>query len=341
MAGTMKAWEMSGATGLDNIHLVEKPIPTPGPGQVVLRMRAATLNYRDLLIVQGGYGSRQKLPLVPLSDGAGEVAATGPGVTRLKTGDRAIPSFFQGWIAGPPSEKKFGTSLGGALDGVLSEYQSFREEGLVATPAHLSDVEAAAYPCAGLTAWSAVIDQGKIKPGDSVLVQGTGGVALFALQFAKMAGAEVIVTSSSDDKLARARALGADHLINYKATPEWGKAARKIMGGEGVDHVVELGGAETLSESIRAVRTGGTISMIGVLSGARKELALPLVVMANLRLQGVTVGSRETLADMLRSVAHFRSKPAVDRVFPMAEFKDAVAYMKKGQHFGKVGISFP
>jgi len=339
MASSMKVWEMAGATGLDNVQLVEKPVPTPAPGQVLVKMKAATLNYRDLLIVQGGYGSRQKLPLVPVSDGAGEVAAIGAGVTRFKAGDRVIPSFFQGWIAGPPSEKKFRTSLGGALDGVLAEYQTFREEGLVATPAHLSDVEAAAYPCAGLTAWSAVIEQGKIKPGDKVLVQGTGGVALFALQFAKMAGAEVTLTSSSDDKLAKGRMLGADHLINYKATPEWGKSARKIAGDEGVDHVVELGGAETLSESIRAVRAGGTISMIGVLSGARKELALPLVVMANLRLQGVTVGSRESLEDMLRAVGHFKSKPAIDRVFPLADFKAAIEYMRSGRHFGKVGIA--
>ncbi|HYM30356.1 MAG TPA: NAD(P)-dependent alcohol dehydrogenase [Candidatus Cybelea sp.] len=338
MPQTMQVMELSGGFGLANLKPATRDVPAPGAGQVLVRMRAASLNYRDTLVVQGGYGSRQRKSLVPLSDGAGEVAALGSGVTRFKVGARVVASFFQGWISGEPTQEKFASSLGGGLDGVLAEYCVFDAEGLVPTPGYLSDEEAACVPCAGLTAWSAVVTQGDVRPGQVVLVQGTGGVSLFALQFAKLCGAEVIATSSSDEKLARSKALGADHLINYKTTPEWGKAARAITKGRGVDHVVEVGGAGTLKESIRAVKIGGTISMIGVLAGPANDLPVPLIVMQNLRLQGVTVGSREGLEAMLTAMTRHGTKPVVDRVFPMKEAHAAFEHMTAARHIGKIVV---
>lgn len=326
--------------GLDNLVIEERDEPTPGPGEVLVRIRACSINYRDLLTVNAGYGSRQKSnDLVPLSDGAGEVTAVGDGVAKFKPGDRVTASFFQSWIAGGPTEERFAGNLGGALDGVLQEYRVFPEHGLVRTPDSLTDQEAACLPCAGLTAWSAVITQGQVQPGDIVLTQGTGGVSLFALQFAKLAGAQVIATSSSDAKLEKVKALGADRVINYKSDPDWGKTARALTGGRGVDHVVEVGGAGTLKQSMRAVRGGGAISMIGVLSGAgASDLNVALVVMSNTRLQGVTVGSREMLEDMARAMDLHGTKPVIDQAFPMANIRDAFAHMQAGAHFGKIVI---
>ena len=311
------------ALGMDNLKLLERPDPQPGPAEVLVRIKAAALNYRDLVVVDGGYGSQQRTAdLIPLSDGAGEIAAVGDGVTGFKPGDRVVANFFQNWLAGGPTVEKLASSLGGRIDGVLCEYRVFPEAGVLHTPTQLSDIEAAALPCAGLTAWSAVISQGEVGPGDRVVVQGTGGVSIFALQFAKMAGAEVIATSSSDEKLEKVRALGADHVINYRTTPEWGKAVREMTDGAGVDHVVEVGGADTLRQSIRAVRVGGRISLIGVLSGAKHELMLPWIVTQNVRLQGVTVGSRPssssrrcsgpstTPVSSLSSTAHSRWSPS-------------------------------
>ena len=270
----MKAWELQGPGGVDEMNLVEKPVPAPGPGQVLVKLKAATINYRDLLTVKGGYGSRQKFPLVPLSDGAGVVESVGAGVTRFKPGDRVTGSFFEGWLGGEPSEEKMRSNLGGALDGVLCEYRVWPAAALVRTPEHLSDVEAASLPCAGLTAWSAVIKLGGIRPGQTVLTQGTGGVSIFALQFAKMSGARVIATSSSEAKIEKLKELGADVTINYKTTPDWGKLARQAT-GHGVDLVVEVGGVGTLNESIRATRIGGTIAFIGVLAGRPESESAP------------------------------------------------------------------
>src|SRR5215470_16988665 len=246
--------------------VVEKPVPVPGPSQVLVRLKAATINYRDLLTVKGGYGSRQKFPLVPLSDGAGVVEQVGASVRQFAVGDRVIGSFFENWLGGEPSEARMNAALGGAVDGVLTEYRVFPAHALVKTPQHLSDVEAAALPCAGVTAWSAVVKLGNIKPGQTVLTQGTGGVSLFALQFAKLCGARVIATSSSEAKIERLKTLGADVTINYKSTTDWGKKARELT-GHGVDLVVEVGGVGTLNESIRATKIGGTIAFIGVLAG--------------------------------------------------------------------------
>lgn len=334
----MKAYELQGPEGVDGMLLVEKAMPVPGPGEVLVKLKAATVNYRDLITVKGGYGSRQKFPLIPLSDGAGVVERVGTGVTAFAPGDRVTGSFFEGWLSGEPSPTKTRTSLGGAVDGVLCEYRVWPAAALVMTPAHLSDVEAATLPCAGLTAWSAVMKFGNIRPGQTVLTQGTGGVSIFALQFAKMSGARVIATSSSDAKLERLRQLGADITINYKTTPEWGKLARQQT-GDGVDLVVEVGGVGTLNESIRATKVGGTIAFIGVLAGKPQgESRLPLIVMQQQRLQGIGVGSVEDLQAMVNAIVLNRLKPVVDRTFAFAEAKAAFTHMASGAHFGKVAI---
>jgi NADPH:quinone reductase-like Zn-dependent oxidoreductase len=337
----MRVWELSGGFGLDNLRLAERPRPEPGPGQALVRLTAASLNFRDLLLVLGTYNPKERLPIVPLADGAGVVEAVGAGVTRVRPGDRVVANFFQGWIGGEPSAEKFATSMGGfGVDGVAMEYRLFDEQGLVPIPPSLSDEAAAALPCAGLTAWSAVVTLGRVAPGDMVLVQGTGGVSLFALQFARLAGASVIVTSSSDEKLERARSLGADHGINYRREPDWGRAARVLTGGRGVDHVIEVGGAGTLAQSVRATRVGGRIALIGVLAGARHELNLPLIVMQQIRLEGVTVGSREGFEAMLRAIAAAKLQPVIDRTFAFDDAPAAFRHMQAGAHFGKICLRF-
>jgi len=334
----MRAWEIR-QFGLDGLALSDRPDPVAGPGQILVRVRAASLNYRDWLMVQGKYNPRQKLPLIPCSDGAGEVIAVGSGVTKWKTGDRVMGCFSQGWIGGPPTRDKISRALGGPLDGMLTELAVFPEDGLTRTPAHLTDAEAATLPCAATTAWNALVEQGQIKAGDIVLVQGTGGVSLFALQFAKLAGARVIVTSSSDAKLERARALAADALINYKSEADWSKKARELTGGIGVDHIVEVGGAGTLAQSLKAVRVGGTVSIIGVLAGTASELNVIPILMQNLRLQGVIVGSKEVFENMNRAIAQNLLKPVVDRTFPFEEAPTAFEHLASGTHFGKVCVA--
>jgi NADPH:quinone reductase-like Zn-dependent oxidoreductase len=335
----MKVYELQGPEGVDGMKLVDRPVPAPAAGQVLVRLKAATLNYRDLLTVKGGYGSRQKFPLIPGSDGAGVVESVGAGVKEFAPGDRVIGSFFEGWLGGEPSEVKMRTSLGGAVDGVLCEYRVWPAAALVRTPAHLTDAEAASLPCAGLTAWSAVVKLGNTRPGQTILTQGTGGVSIFALQFAKMMGARVVATSSSEAKIERLKQLGADVTMNYKTTPEWGKLARQQT-GRGVDLVVEVGGVGTLNESIRATKIGGTIAFIGVLAGQpQTEPRIALMVMQQQRLQGTTVGSVEDLQALADAIALNRLKPVVDRIFPFNEAKDAFAYMASGAHFGKVAIA--
>jgi NADPH:quinone reductase-like Zn-dependent oxidoreductase len=335
----MKCYELEGPSGIDGLALVEKPVPVPGAGEVLVRLTAATLNYRDLLTVKGGYGSRQKFPLVPVSDGAGVVASVGLDVRKFAPGDRVIGSFFESWLGGEPSEAKMRSALGGAVDGVLTEYRNFPAHALVRTPEHLSDIEAAALPCAGLAAWSAVVKLGAVKPGQTVLTQGTGGVSIFALQFAKMCGARVIATSSSDAKIERLKTLGADITLNYKNVSDWGKRAREIT-GQGVDLVVEVGGVGTLNESIRATKIGGTIAFIGVLAGPPPpELRISLMVMQQQRLQGVTVGSVEDLQALVDAIAVNRITPVIDKTFPFDQVKEAFSYMASGAHFGKVAIA--
>lgn len=336
----MRAIELQ-SFAVDALRMTERPEPKAGPGEVLVAVKAVSLNYRDWLMSQGVYNPKQKLPLIPVSDGAGEVIAVGDGVTGFKPGDRVLGHFFPLWLAGEPSVEKFSVSMGGPYDGWLCERRVYNATALAHIPAQLSYAEAAALPCAALTAWSAIVTLGKVQPGYRVLIQGTGGVALFALQFAKRAGAEVIMTSSSDEKLARVNAMGADHLINYKRDPQWGRAARALTGGAGLDHIVELGGAGTLTQSIRAIRPGGFISMIGVLSGATSnDLLLPLVVMQQVRLQGVTVGSKEGLDAMLRAMTLADIKPVLDQTFELSEagVRAAFQHMGGGSHFGKIVI---
>ncbi|MBL29530.1 MAG: NAD(P)-dependent alcohol dehydrogenase [Rhodospirillaceae bacterium] len=337
----MKVVELREAWSLDNLVLTERPRPEPGPGQVLLKVRAAAINFRDIVMCKGGYGRfAGELPLVPVSDCVAEVVGHGEGVTRVGVGDRVCPIFCQKWISGPPTPEKLSTALGGPLDGALAEYMVVDAEGVVPAPPHLSELQAATLPCAAITAWSAVVTQGAVTAGDTVVVQGSGGVSVFALQFAKCLGAEVVATSSSDEKLERLRALGADHVINYRTTPDWGKLAKAMTGGRGADLIVDVGGAATLPQALRAVRVGGQIALIGVVSGNTVELPLGPVVTQNLRLQAITVGSREAFEAMNRAIEINRIEPVVDRVFPFTEIRAALDYLASGQHFGKVCLSY-
>jgi NADPH:quinone reductase-like Zn-dependent oxidoreductase len=337
----MRVWELQQDFGIDRLHEAERPAPAPGPYEVLVEIGATCLNYRDILMVRGAYNPKQPLPLVPLSDGAGTVVATGDGVSRVQVGDRVAGMFAQGWIDGGPSKERLRRTLGGPLDGMLAERVVLPEHGVAKVPEHMDDVQAATLPCAALTAWSALVTHGSIKAGDVVLVQGTGGVSIFALQIAKLLGARVIATSSRDDKLARAQQLGADATINYVSEEQWGKAARGFTDGEGVDHVVEVGGAGTLGQSIRAIRPGGTISVIGVLSGGKSELDIRPVLMQNVRLQGILVGHRTGFEAMARAMTHHRLEPVVDRVFSWEEARSAFEHLASGQHLGKVCIRAP
>ncbi len=333
----MKAWRFVQGFGPENLECVELPSPKPGPGHAVVRVRACSLNYRDLVVAKGGYGRAVKVPLTPLSDGVGEVLAVGAGVTRVQVGDRVAATFMQGWLEGPPDDAKAATALGGALDGMLAEEVLLDAAGLVRIPGHLSFEEASTLPCAAVTAWHSLFESGGLKPGQTVLVQGSGGVSTFALQFAKMAGARVFATSGSDAKLARLRSMGADAMVNYRTSPDWDKAARDFSGGAGVDHVIEVGGAGTLPTSLKAVKRGGHIALIGVLSGSG-ECDPRLIFLKQVRMQGIYVGSRRMFEDMNRAIEAAGMRPVVDRVFGFAEVPAAYSYLESGAHFGKVVI---
>lgn len=334
----MKAYEIRDDFGLDNLVLTERPEPTCGPGQVKLALKAMSLNFRDFLMVTGRYNRKQRLPLVPLSDGVGDIVEVGSGVERVQVGDRVAGIFAQEWLAGEPSREKLATTLGGPLDGMLAERVVLDAHGVVRVPEHLSDVEAATLPCAGLTAWSALVTQGGVKAGDRVLTLGTGGVSHFAVLFAKLLGAEVIVTSSSDAKLERAQRLGADHGINYSTHPDWDRELKARTARRGVDHVVEVGGAGTFERSSRALRPGGTMSLIGVLAGGQQSINLVPILMQNIRIQGVLVGHREAFEAMNRAIDLHRLRPVVDHTFSFDRVPEAFAYLAKGRHFGKLCI---
>jgi len=335
----MQVWQVAREWSIEGLELVERPVPQPQAGEVAVGMRAASLNYRDLLTVQGR-GGAYKLPHVPFSDGAGEVIAVGGGVTRVSVGDRVCPMFFQSWFDGGPSATNRRMALGGTRPGVLQEVMVLDAEGITRIPSRLSFLEAATLPCAALTAWRALFHEAHVRPGQSVLVQGTGGVSIFALQFAKLAGATVIVTSSSDDKLERAKALGADRVINYRSVPEWGKAAADWAGG-GVDYVIEVGGKDTFRQSIEAVRVGGAILVIGVLSGFAQEIAIPSLFSKNLHVIGLSVGSRRMFEDMASAIERSAIKPVIDRTFAFGDVPEALRLMERGGHFGKIVVEFP
>lgn len=335
----MRAFEIQDEWNIDHLRRVTRPVPRPGPGEVLLRLKAASVNSRDLFVLERGYGSYTgKLPLVPLSDGVAVVQELGAGVTRVQAGDRVCPTFFSNWLGGDPELERLLQPLGGPLDGTAADFLCASEQAVCKVPPHLSHEEAATLPCAALTAWSALVTYDNLGPGSHVLVQGTGGVATFALQFAQLCGAHVTVISSSDAKLARARALGADAGVNYRSTPEWAKPAKAITNGRGFDHIVELGGAATLAQSLRCIRPGGTISMIGVLSGGVPSVPLGLIVTRQVRLQGITVGHRDGFEAMLRAIGRFELRPVVDRVFDFEELKEALLYLKSGAQFGKICI---
>ncbi|BCL38111.1 zinc-dependent alcohol dehydrogenase family protein [Nostoc sp. MS1] len=335
----MKVYEIESGTGIDALKLSDRPQPQLGAGQVLVQVRATSLNYRDLLVVEGAYGSAQKYPLIPMSDGAGDVVAVGEGVTRVKVGDRVAAIFFQNWISETLTREKMKSDLGGGIDGMLAEYVVLNQEGLVILPDHLSYADGATLPCAAVTAWHSLVTKGNVSVDDTVLLLGTGGVSIFALQFAKIYGARVIITSGSDEKLAQARQLGADETINYKTTPDWEKKVYELTGRIGVDHVIEVGGAGTLPKSLQAVRVSGRVSLIGVLSGRGNTIDPMPILFKSLTVQGIYVGSREMFEAMNQTISQHKLQPIIDRVFPFTEALAAYHYLKSGTHFGKVVIS--
>jgi NADPH:quinone reductase-like Zn-dependent oxidoreductase len=338
----MRVFQIEGDWGFDNLKLSDRPEPVCGPGQVIVEMRMASLNARDLIVPDRGYGrATGELPLIPVSDGVGEVVEVGVGISRIAVGDRVCPTYFQNWTSGEPTPERFSSALGGPLDGVMADLVCLSAEGVVKIPDYLSNAEAATLPCAALTAWSAIVTHGKTRSGDKVLVQGTGSVALFALAFAKMHGAHVTVISSSDDKLARAHQMGADATINYRTTEDWARASRPITADRGgYDNIIELGGAKTLPLSLRAVRPGGTLSMIGVLSGLNIEASLGPIVARQVRLQGVTVGHRDGFETMLRAMRQHELRPVLGDVFAFEDLKPALDHLRNGGHFGKTLVQF-
>lgn len=337
----MKAYELQATGSLDGLRLADRLQPQAAHGQIVVKVRAASLNYRDLIVMQGAYG-KVSLPLVPLSDGAGEVVAVGEGVTRWQSGDRVAGTFFPDWHSGPvTAETTKAAQGGGSTHGMLAEFVALSEQGAVRVPEHLSFEEAATLPCAALTAWNALVDQGRVHAGETVVLLGTGGVSLFGLQIAKLHGARTIITSSSDEKLARAAALGADATVNYRTNPDWEKKVLELTGGRGADHILEVGGAGTFAKSLRAARIGGHVALIGVLAGVASELRVTDILMKSLRVTGIYVGSRAMFESLNRAVSQHQLKPVIDRTFPFAEARAAYEHLQSGLHFGKVVISIP
>jgi NADPH:quinone reductase-like Zn-dependent oxidoreductase len=333
----MKLYQLQNNAGLDALTSIERAEPQPEYGQILVRVHAVSLNYRDLIIGRG-QNPAIAYPVIPMSDGAGEVVAIGEGVTQVKVGDRVAGIFFQGWQAGAINRQIMKSALGGEIDGMFSEYVVLDQNGVVILPDHLSYEEGATLPCAAVTAWHGLVSKGNLTAGETVLILGTGGVSIFALQFAKLHGARAIVTSSSDAKLAQAKALGADELINYQNTPDWEAEVYRLTSGIGVDQVVEVGGAGTLEKSIKAVRYGGRISLIGVLTGFAGEINPQPILGKSIALQGIYVGSREMFTAMNRAIAQAQLKPIIDRVFSFTEARIAYDYLASASHFGKVVI---
>lgn len=332
----MRAYEIVSDKGIDALALNERPSPQPGQGEILVGVQASSINFRDLSTIENPVPRGVIYPLIPNSDGAGEVLGVGTGVTRFKTGDRVAGCFFQSWTDGGISAEAMVSAMGGAVDGILAEKVVLNEAGAVHIPAHMSFEEAATLPCAGLTAWNCLLEQGGLKAGNTALFLGTGGVSITGLQIAKMVGARAIITSSSDEKLARAKNLGADELINYRQTPDWEARVLEMTNGAGVDVTIETGGGGTLEKTIEATRVGGTISLIGVLTGGTIN---PTAVMRkSIRLQGVYVGNRRMFEDMNAAFALNRIHPVVDQVFEFEEARAAYHAMRAAGHFGKLVV---
>jgi NADPH:quinone reductase-like Zn-dependent oxidoreductase len=335
----MRVYQLTkGGAGIEGLVKSERPNPKPGHRQVLVKVAACSLNFRDLGIVRGTYRMGVPDNVIPLSDGAGEVVEVGSGVRRVKAGDKVAGCFFQRWPGGEAPADAHATALGGGIDGMLAEYIVLEEDGVVKLPPHLSVEEGATLPCAAVTAWHAIMEHAKLIAGQTVLLQGTGGVSVFGLQLAHAMGMQTIITSSSDDKLAKAKKLGATHTINYKTTPDWEKAAMEFTQGRGVDQVVEVGGAGTLTRSFGAIRVGGKISMIGNLSGPASELNPGLIMGRRANIQGISVGSTQMFEAMNRAIAANAIKPVIDKVFGFDEVQAAYRHMAAGAHFGKIVV---
>lgn len=334
-----KAFRTTGGASIDQLVLDQVSVPAAGPGQVLVAIKAVSLNFRDLAVVTGRYPRNAAEPTIICSDGAGEVIAVGEGVTAFHAGDRVVGSFFQSWINGPYTREYGASALGGGIDGVLTQFRVFDQQGLLPVPEPLSFEEAATLPCAGLTAWNALVPTCRVQAGDTVLLLGTGGVSIFGLQFAKLHGARAIITSSSDEKLARAKALGADETINYKSTPDWDKEVLRLTSGKGVDIVLEVGGGETFPRSMNSVRASGQIAVIGVLSGVAGTIPVGLIGIQTLSVRGIFVGSVAMFDDMNRALVANQLRPVINRVFPFEQSADALRHMQAAQHFGKIVIT--
>lgn len=335
----MQSWHFKDGFGLENLVLTDGPVPEIGPRDVLLEIYAASLNYRDLVVMRGKHGRAVAPPLIPLSDGVGRVAALGTQVTGVSVGDRVCPSFYQHWQAGaPPADLERGR-LGGPLDGVLATHQVFAEDGLVPVPDYLSDAEAATLPCAGVTAWSALLEPTPLKPGETVLIQGSGGVALMALQLAKAVGSRVIMTTSSPEKARKLSDLGADDVIDRSKDPEWFRLVRDMTGGLGADRVLDLGGAATLNASVKAVKTGGTVLLIGNVTGNNAEISLPLILTRRITLHAVSVGSKQIFQSLCRVLELHRIRPVVGEEIGFHDAPSAFETLETSGVFGKVCVS--
>jgi NADPH:quinone reductase-like Zn-dependent oxidoreductase len=330
----MRSVKLKAPGGLENLKLAEEDRPEPKPGELLVRVRASSLNFHDDMVVLGKIPSADGR--IPMSDGAGEVAAVGDGVEEFKVGDKVVGTFWTHWLGGEMTSATKRDIPGDTIDGYARDYACMSASAFTKAPAGYTDAEAATLPCAGVTAWRALVVNGHVKPGDTVLILGTGGVSLFALQFAKAAGARVIATSSSDEKLEKLKRLGADALINYRAEPDWGQKAKDFTDGRGVDHVIEVGGPATLKQSIAACRIGGHIALIGVLTGFAAEVVIPALFSNQIRTSGISVGSRADQEDMIRAITVNCLKPVIDRSYPIQEIVAAFKYFESQKHFGKV-----
>lgn len=333
----MKVYQINSDRGIDALEQIERDEPDPGPHEVLVRVHASSINYRDLSTIENPASRGFLYPRVPNSDGAGDVVAIGSAVSRVKVGDRVCGTFFQGWIDGEVTSDAMQHALGGSVDGMLCEHKVLNEDGLVLTPAHLSDIEASTLPCAALTAWNSLVEKGGVTAGSTVLVLGTGGVSMIALQFCRMLGARVIVTSSSDEKLARVREMGAWETINYRSDPHWDRMVLDMTDGRGVDHTVEVGGAGTLAQSINATRLAGSIGLIGVLTGG--EIDPMPILRKSLRLQGIYVGNRRMFENMNRAIALHQWEPVIDTTYEFDNARQAYHDMRAAKHFGKLVIT--